>query len=288
MARNIKDIHEQIITSAQADPVLAEKLTSTSKVAIYRLWAYIVAAAIYLLELLFDGHRSEMETLYEQHHAHTLTWYEELSKAFLFGVKLKPFTREFDTTELTEKEIAEAQIVTYAACSREERLNSRLYIRIKVAKGVEERAPLSLPELTAFKNYIYATQDAGVDLECESLPADRIRMKWRIYYDPQILDADGNRVDGKQSDVVRQAISTYLDQLPFNGLYVPAYHVDDLQVVDGIRVPIILSVAISTDGGLDWKDVPEDGVRPEAGWCMFYDDAELEIEMIPFKYGENV
>jgi hypothetical protein len=288
MARTIKEIQEQIMTSVQEDPVLAEKLTSKSKAAIYRLWTFIVASAHYLLELMFDIHRSDMEALYENHHAHTLTWYEELSRAFLFGVKLIPFTRDFDTSGMTEEQIDEARLITYAACSRENRLTGRIYVRIKVAKGTEDREPLNLSELKAFKSYIHTTQDAGVDLECESLPGDRIRMSWKIYYDPQILNAEGGRVDGQQDDVVIGAIRSYFVQLPFNGLYVPAYHVDYLQAIEGIRVPVIRSAALSTDGGQQWTEVPEDGIRPEAGWCKFYDDAELEIEMIPFKYGENV
>jgi len=288
MANSINDIQEQIIGSVKADPELSGKLTSKSKVAIYRLWAYVVSVAIHLLELFHDQHRSDMEELYQHHHAHTLNWYEEWGKEFIFGRKLIPFTRTFDTSGMADEEIAAAKIVTYSSCTRERRDDYRLYLRLKVVKGVEEWEPLTREELKSFQSYMHTIQDAGVDLVCESNPADRIRMKWVVYYDPQILDATGNRIDGKGDNIVRNAIHDYLKNLPFNGLYVPIYHVDFLQSVDGIRIPTIRSASLSTDGGESWADVQEDGVRPQGGWCKFYTEEDLEVELIPFKYGENV
>jgi hypothetical protein len=51
MARSIATIKQQIINAKNADPILSEKLTSTSQTAIWNLWAYITAVAINLHEL---------------------------------------------------------------------------------------------------------------------------------------------------------------------------------------------------------------------------------------------
>ena len=54
MARSIEQINNEIIKAKESEPALVG-LTSTSKVAIWRLWAYITAFVIYILELIFDS-----------------------------------------------------------------------------------------------------------------------------------------------------------------------------------------------------------------------------------------
>jgi hypothetical protein len=277
-----------MIATVRDSTELSAALTSTSATAIWRLWTYVVASAIYVLEVLFDTHRASVEALLVALKPHTLQWYTNKAKEFLYGKELIPFTAGYDTGSMTADEIAAAKIVTYASATRARRTNGRPYLRIKAAKGIGDLEPLTATELAAFVSYMQAIQDAGIDLECTSEPADMIRQTWTVYYDPQILDASGNRLDGSGSDVVRQAIKNYLKQLPFNGLYVKTFHIDFLQAVAGVKVPVIGSTQVSAVGGQTWTTPPESGVEPSGGWYRYYAESDLSVNMQPYQYGENV
>ncbi len=296
MARSVTEIKKEITDNFVANEAVQQSYsldnTKTfeqqfSVASIESIFFYVVAMAVWVLEVLFDRHRDEVETLLSNRHAHTLNYYTEKALQFLYGFQLVPFTCEYDTTGKTDSEIAAAKIVTYAATARYKRDNGRVFLRVKAAKGTTERQPLDAAELQAFTRYVQDTQDAGVDLECTSNNPDRVRQTWTVYYDPQVLDADGNRLDGSAQDVVKSAIVDYMQSLPFNGLYVPTFHVDALQKVSGVRVPLIDENKVSEDNGGTWKTPPAEGVIPNAGWYKFYDDA-LIINMKPYQYGENV
>ncbi|MCC8146458.1 MAG: hypothetical protein LIO93_08495 [Bacteroidales bacterium] len=306
MARTIETIHNQMIELKKKDAIL-DTLNSESATAIWRLWSYIVAVAIWTLEKLFDIHREEMEQLYSEHHAHTLEWYSTRAKGFMLGkapdeLQPMPFSWKYDTTGMTEKEIEDAKIITYASCTKAREANNRIVLELKVASGTGgTRKPLKPEkELEPFRNYMERNvQDAGVDLRCVSMEADRIKMKWTVYYDPQILDKNGNRLDGEEPNVVKNAIIAYLSHLPFNELYVPTYHVDYVQQIEGVKVPVINWVKSSryTEklNEATFTDVPEKGRIAAAGWFKFPtqdelwelgEDDYLQIEMIPFTYGQ--
>ena len=66
MARTIEEIQGRILTAIASDQALSTQLTSTSKVAVFRLFTYIIASSIWLLESIFDNHKKEIDTaLYE-------------------------------------------------------------------------------------------------------------------------------------------------------------------------------------------------------------------------------
>lgn len=279
MARSIQDIQADIIQRKEQEPALAV-LTSTSVTAIWRLWTYIVAVAIWTLETLFDYHRTDMQKLYNTRHPHTLGWYTDRALAFLLGVPLQPFSIEFDTANMTDEQIAQSKIVTYAAAVRSRYSNERVYLQLKVAKGTSELLPLDSVELQAFTAYMNAIQDAGVDLICTSKDADRIVMSWRIFYNPQLIDSNGVGVGGTGIDV-RQSIIDYLKNLTFNGIYVPTFHIDAIQRITGVQVPVIESVQVAPSGGT-LTDVPPEGTIAAAGWFKFYADLDLTVTFIPF------
>lgn len=305
MARTIKEIQEAIIENMRAsenEDIRAMAVPETySKSALWRLWTYIVAGAMHVLELLFDTHRGEMEKLLLRQHAHTFTWYETLAKSFMYGdnIQPEPFSSGYDTTGMTDAEIEKKRIVRYASCTLGERLNGRLYLKLKVAKdGEDQLEKLNNEELTALRSYVYASRDAGVDIFCDSVDPDRIKMNWTVYYDPKILDKHGRRIgdltdaDKNETDpdklmeksVVRKAIKQYLKQLSFNGRYVPTHHIDAIQQVEGVAIPVIDGApTMSSDNGSTWQDIPAKGVVPSSGWCKFHDEGDLVVQMLPFE-----
>ena len=81
MARTINDIQQSIITDLQT---YFPKL-STSKVAEWRLWTYVVAAAIHAFEIILDLFRQEVDELTTKITPGTKLWYAEMCYRFQNG-----------------------------------------------------------------------------------------------------------------------------------------------------------------------------------------------------------
>jgi len=81
MARTINDIQQSIITDLQT---YFPKL-STSKVAEWRLWTYVVAAAIHAFEIILDLFRQEVDELTAKITPGTKLWYAEMCYRFQNG-----------------------------------------------------------------------------------------------------------------------------------------------------------------------------------------------------------
>ncbi|WPC10730.1 hypothetical protein LEQ05_12810 [Riemerella anatipestifer] len=81
-------------------------------------------------------------------------------------------------------------------------------------------------------------KDAGVKITIINYLPDILRLQMKIYRDPLVLDPNGQSIlTGKKP--VEDAIKAYLKKLPFNGELVLAHLVDELQKVEGVRIPNI-------------------------------------------------
>jgi hypothetical protein len=254
-----------------------------SVVSIESILFYIVAFCVWTLETLFDTHRTELESLYSEHHAHTFEWYNNKAKAFLYGHSLIPFTSNYDTTSISDEQISAARIVSHASCVKGFNANNISFLRLKVAKLVnDELDKLTDVELAAFADYMAEIQDAGVDLICSSGAADNIRMEWIVYYDAQALDGDGNRLDGSASDVVRKAIRDYVQALPFNGLYKLTFHVDAVQGVRGVMDAYVTGCWVKPNLSGQYLALTDEGTVADSGYFKFYENSDLIVTMKAF------
>lgn len=212
MARTISQIQQQIIDTKNTEGVLSTFTWSDSKVAIWRLWTYVIAVCIWTLENLFDYHRNDVEALIAAQKPHTLQWYVQMARQFQYGVALPADSDTYATTS-TDPAVA---IIRYAAAVELSNL-----VRLKVAKenaGVLEA--LLAVELEAFSAYMNKVKDAGVRLQLTSSDPDVMQLALTVYYDPLILDSTGARLDGTDSYPVLSAVNTFLEDLPFNGVFV--------------------------------------------------------------------
>ena len=165
---------------------------------------------------------------------HSLQWYVTMAKAFQFGITLPPDTDVYAMVPPADPTVL---VVQYAAAV--ELIN---LIRIKVARlsgGV--LAPLTTPQLTAFIAYMGRVKDAGVRLQITSGDPDNLRLQVAVFYDPPVLDTAGRRLDGTSATPVKDAINTFLDNLPFNGLFVLNNLIGALQGIDGVRIAEVVS-----------------------------------------------
>lgn len=281
MARKIEEI-QQLIIKAKRKHAELNGLNSASKVAVWRLWTFIVATVIWTLEMLFDRHKAEtMETL-RQMKPHSLIWYRNKARSFQYGHPLVYETDCYNNRGRTEEEIEKSKIVKHAAVTEVADTSYGVRLRIKVAKEVsDELAPLAKPELEAFREYCERVKDAGNKLQVDSLPPDKLQITYDIYYDPLVLDAQGKQIDGTDNTPVQHAINTYLKELPFNGEFRPAAMTDKLQKVEGVEIPE-LQVARVRWGQFDWRDVDARYI-PDAGYLRLYKEDDFTLHFKPYK-----
>jgi len=275
MARTIDVIQQLMLDDIAADPVLSLVCTSTSKVAIHRLFTRIVASCIWTVEVLFDTLKAEINDIIALMKPHTLRWYAKKAKDFQFGFSLPLDSDTYDNTGFTDDDVAAGKIVVYSAVTEGE--DGKL--RIKVATQGADIQPLTGPQLAPFTEYVGRYKDAGVRVQIDSLPADKLKMGLKIYYDPLILNSDGQRIDGADNQPVQNAVKDYLKNLPFNGIFVLAFMTDALRKVEGVVIPHIASCQTAF-GALPFTSV-DVKYLPDAGYLRFQVDGDLTIEFIP-------
>jgi hypothetical protein len=203
---------------------LLAELSTASKVAIWRLWAYVVATAIFAHESLFDSFASEVETASQEAIWGTAQWYHQNTLKFQYGYTLVFDGQKYGYTS----DDPSAKIIAFAAV--QERVDGLLVL--KVAKAGP--SPLTSTELAAFQAYAEQTKFAGTRLSCVSFPADSLKLYYTVYYDPILpLTTVSQRVEN--------AINEYLKALPFNGKFRINLMTDKLQDIDGIIDPVFTS-----------------------------------------------
>ncbi|PST43575.1 nucleotidyltransferase [Riemerella anatipestifer] len=235
MARSIEEIQQEILTAKANEPALQE-LNSTSKTSIWRLWIYITAFAIWVLEKLFDTHKAEVSEALRQLKPHTARWYRNKALAFQYGFDLLEDSDQFDNEGHDPEQIEESKIIKYSAVTEAE-TESRLIVKIATEQGGELQ-PIGAEQKESFEAYLSEIKDAGVKITIINYLPDILRLQMKIYRDPLVLDQNGQSIlTGKKP--VEDAIKAYLKRLPFNGELVLAHLVDELQKVEGVKIPHI-------------------------------------------------
>jgi hypothetical protein len=248
-----------------------------SKASLESLFYYVVAAAFWTLETLFDTHKKEVSDIISNQKPHTAKWYANRSKAFQHGYDLPEDSDQYDNSTIDDDAIKTSQIITHAAAVEE---SGKLTLKVAKNGNGDDLQELSATELTEFKEYMSRIKDAGVNLLIISEPADTLTLDLTIYYNPLVLQktTEGKLVNIlSQEPVVENTIREYLRNLPFNGTLVLAYLIDKLQTVDGVVIPQINKAAAGYNGRLEMFTTL---YNPLAGYTRVSDD-NLVIEAIP-------
>jgi hypothetical protein len=265
MARTIQEI-QTLILQAKAQEHALESLNSTSKVAIWRLWVYIIAVAIWSLEKLFDQHRADIDKRLAELKPHTARWYRSKALAFQYGFDLLPDSDKFNNQGHTEEAIEASKIVKYSAVI-ESKNEGRLIVKIAGEQG-EQLQPITEPQKQAFEAYLSEIKDAGVRLSVVNYQPDILHLQMKIVYDPLVLDGNGQSII-HATKPVETAIKDYLKRLPFNGELVLAHLIDALQQAEGVKIPHLVlaqSKNITSGGGYGAFEAIEISKIPTAGY----------------------
>jgi hypothetical protein len=269
MARTIDEIFNSIMAE-KATKAELNTVNSISRVAMFRMWAYITAVCIWVHEKYWDVFRTEIETRIEEQVLGKGRWYRLKALAFQYGQALPDDSDQYDNSLLTDAQVEALQIIKYASVTE---ISGKL--RIKVAKKIGGLpAQLTEDELAAFKEYMERIKFAGVKLIIDSLPPDSLKLVLDIWYNPLVLKSDGSRIDGAAAEPVKDGIKTYLNLLPFNGEYATTRLTNYLETINGVELPVV-KLAQSKYGlfaftGIDEKNIPDAGYYTIA-------DADLTI-----------
>ena len=265
MARTIQEIQTLILQAKAQEPALNE-LNSTSKVAIWRLWVYIIAVAIWSLEKLFDQHRADIDKRLAELKPHTARWYRSKALAFQYGFDLLPDSDTFNNQGHTEEAIEASKIVKYSAVI-ESKNEGRLIVKIAGEQG-NTLQPITDAQKQAFEAYLQEIKDAGVRLSVVNYQPDILHLQMKIVYDPLVLDGNGQSIL-HATKPVEETIKNYLKRLPFNGELVLAHLIDALQQAEGVKIPHLVlaqSKNITIGGGYGAFETIEISKIPTAGY----------------------
>ena len=264
MARRIQEIQTLILQAKTQEPAL-ESLNSTSKVAIWRLWVYIIAVAIWSLEKLFDQHRADIDKRLAELKPHTARWYRSKALAFQYGFDLLPYSDTFNNVGHTEEAIEASKVIKYCAVT-DAPTESRIVIKIATAQG-ETLTPATAHQQEAFSRYIDEIKYAGVYVTILNNPPDVLKLAIRIVRNPLILDESGMDVRSSKH-TVKEAIQGYLKRLPFNGELSLQALTDKIQRVEGVKDVSIDNAQTKWLDGTIWGNFQEINISriPESGY----------------------
>lgn len=243
-----------------------------STVNVKRLVFYIVSVAIWTLENLFDLHKAEVLAIIAATEPHTLQWYAQAASAFQYGFNLLPDSALYNNALATAAQITASKVVAYSAVTEQTR---GLRIKVATLNGSDLDA-LTAPELASFVVYMQRIKDAGVKLLITTGVADSLMLGLTVKYNPLVLDASGQRLDGTYNTPVQDAVFAYLKSLPFNGKMELVTLVNMLETVDGVDAPYVANAA-ARYGSLPFTAFVDNVYIPDSGYLRLYNPSDLAI-----------
>lgn len=276
MARTVAQIFEEMKTEAINQATTAGNaeavamFNNTSKVAVWRIYFYTVAYITYTLETLFDGFITTVQNLLIALLPHTVRWYRKKALAFQYGFSLIVDTDKFDNTGYTDTDIENSKIVAYAAVNEATVDNIRVLL-IKIAKKANDGTPtpLSNTEETAFTAYMNEVKDAGNKLIIYNRTGDLIKANLNVFYNPLLLDENGNRLDGLGGNPVEEAANNFPFQLDFNGEFILSQFIDAVQNAYGVSRRRVDLISFQKKTGSGAYTTVGSSFIPEAGYAKF-------------------
>ena len=259
MAREIQDIKADL-KAAFVDNVTLQELYGLdetkgfdeqfSKVSIEARLIDVWAAAVWVLETLWNAFKSETEAVIDAAYVTSLSWYYAKALEFQKG----------DALEYNEK----AYRFEYAVKDETKQVVKNVAVRQVTDEGVTKlkmyfsdagKQALTGDVRTAFEAYMRQVGAAGTHYLFVSEAPDELRVHLHVYYDALVLDSTGTRLNGGGKPV-EEAIEGYLNGLEYGGVMYASKLIDVIQQAEGGK-------DVTLDG-TTWKGTLEDRRRIDA------------------------
>jgi hypothetical protein len=236
MARTIVEIKQSIVDQKDLEPDL-DSLNSPSQTAIYNLFMYIVAVAIYLHESIWDIFKVDLENIAATAVAGTAKWLQKKVLEFQFDAVTPQVIEVIDGVASYPIVDATKRIITRASVKQ----TGNKIVSVKVAKGsANSLEPLTTEEKTALSDYLDDIKLVGTEIIVVSQEADRLKVTGTVYY-------KGQYVESVVKAAVIAAIDNYLatfsnDIQSFDGTLIVNKLIDAVQAVPGVNDFVITEI----------------------------------------------
>lgn len=278
MERRFSEIQQEILDARNdaAELSALEVLTtsenniltpdSNSKVAVWRVWVWVIAFAIWIHEKIVNQNALNSRP-------HNVPWYREQVFAFLDGLQLVWINGQhsYDLTNINDVEAR--KIIKRTAVL--ESNDGELVIKIATESG-GELVPLSAPQLVRFTEYMNLIKDAGNRLRIINQSADLLKLTITAYVDVAIIDLETGRLLNVDGDVypVKDAVNEYLANLDFNGAFYRTFLQSTIEKATGVKLPLVTELQWKF-ADLDFQPFTEIKI-PQAGYFKI-DELDLTI-----------
>ena len=225
-----------LLPNADNAQTLLNDITTTSKVAEHRLWAFITAFSHTTLQNQIAEHEIEVNKLQEEKDVCDKSWYRNKAFEWQFGYDL--FFQTSQNKFLYNVVDAAAQFVKFCAIDDESGP-----VKIKLAGADSSGNPIALSSihLNAITHYFRRIRPAGVKTNCYSFNADLLKFEYVIRYNPLI----GLAITQAACEA---AVDSYLrtNNLEFEGVIDINTLTDYLQKANGVVKPFYVDSFIRT------------------------------------------
>ena len=260
MARTISTIYNSIIIEKESMSSLGGLLPETenaanllsglnsgSKVAVWRLWAWVTAAAIWVHENLWDAFKAEVDAIVAAAIPGTAQWYRNMCLLYQHGDNMvySNYKYQYATTD-TDKQIIKRASATEQGGN----------VLIKVAKE-SGGCPVKLTteELEAFTEYIDKIKFAGTFCPVISQDADLVNLDIEVHYDPQVMNSSGELLSDTSVKPAEDAINNYLANIEWNGVMKVSGIFETVMDATGVDDLVINSVEAKASGESTYNTV---------------------------------
>lgn len=203
MARSINEIQAELIANVQADSTLAQ-LNSTSRRAIWRLWTYVFAVSINILEQLMDIFTVNTENTIANGVPLTAQWFQQKCFEFQYDAANPQILQLINL--IPQYPVVNPALRIVTRCSVKTDLSN--IVKIKAAKSTVPE-PLTSAELAALQSYVEIIGTPGVRYVAVSTPADKLFIEASVYYN--------GAYSAVIQDNVINGILNYFANIPFDG-----------------------------------------------------------------------
>jgi hypothetical protein len=226
------NVYQPNIDSSQN---LLDNLTTTSKVANWRLRFWAVACAHAAFDVVLDLYKLFLESIAAKSRYGTLPWYITVAKEFQYGDPLVLVDSEWKYAVLDETK----QIIDLAAAQEAVGI---VNVKIATLSG-STPVPVGVPQLAAFTTYINQKKPAGIVVNVINEVADDLKLYVTVNFDPQVMTSTGELIASPGTYPVEDAINDYLNSFGsdsnFNSAFEIASCQDKIQAALGVVSPYI-------------------------------------------------
>lgn len=230
----VAEIQEEILKKVESD---MPELTSDSKYAIYRLWAYVVAQVIFLFKKDIDHDKKELEEYTNQNKYGRIHWYVKLVYAFKLGYAWRFNETTGDLDYLKYKDYPEGtDLNPIKRVSVTEVIEDKsLVVKVATEDSNGNLVKVSDDVLLQLKNYLEDSKVAGTNIAVRSLNADLIIIAADIYYDGiySLEDVKAN---------ISTALDQYRKEFDFSGKILKNDILETIRSVQGVDDVVIGSI----------------------------------------------